>query len=693
MSMPVYLNSTYFVGVVGIDIPLLFLSDAIGDIIIGRKSYPIVFNPEGEVILHPLISDPLTTLFSSDDQYNAVYIKDLEPNEIINTLLSNKTMGWIKIEALVKQPSGQVEYNGYVYQRTNLSYVYSRVGPTALTIAIVIYTDAEIDPPNVKEFGLNSSPNNECDETRLPYNCIGSFNMFQETNLMLEYNFSWIERAGIVIDDQYTNGAAVSLNCTTWYLQPGGWEKSADAINTKPTRLQLQALHALTNRLPAAISNDEMPFGGFRAEMSRKILNSIYTMSTLDQFWRSSYLKPNSTFLHLYFATYQGLMIMYPGIQLPNNFNPLVRPWYQRAVSYPDLFVFTTPYFDAATGQLIASGATVITAPNSIYPYGVAAFDYKFNDFITYWNDIMNPICDEHNNQRCYLIDTSGFLIYYQGISDDINDKDISIKFLGDFEPTLMQSLLDIGFFMNNTNVNFEGNTIDISYVTNNEVYYRQNLSLHARPFSRNNGLYTIHMISGTNLYIIHIRNYHKVDAYIHDVPSPGCLKSNGKCDDATVDVCIVPDYTISSNNPGSCDSLLTIDTFGICILNSDMKSDMCASTFINDDCVNMSRTKSNKWVGWACIILSVIGSLIMALCICIFVKYRDRQDTDKIRTRSHSNIIHDPDDDDEEKSDDDQKVEIIDEETPSNMYSNTITPTKTTSQYTHNVQSEDHIL
>eukprot|EP01084_Bolivina_argentea_P101708 182302_1 len=54
MSMAVYYNK-YLIGSVGIDIPLSYLSNTIGDIIIGRKSYYFIMNQNSELVLHPHI--------------------------------------------------------------------------------------------------------------------------------------------------------------------------------------------------------------------------------------------------------------------------------------------------------------------------------------------------------------------------------------------------------------------------------------------------------------------------------------------------------------------------------------------------------------------------------------------------------------------------------------------------------------
>ena len=102
MSLPVYFRN-YFIGVVGTDIPLSFLSEAVGDVMIGRKSYSFIVNQEGEVILHPFVPNPLTATISDDDTYHPVYISDLEPVEFDASDLLSGESGTQKIEGTVKE--------------------------------------------------------------------------------------------------------------------------------------------------------------------------------------------------------------------------------------------------------------------------------------------------------------------------------------------------------------------------------------------------------------------------------------------------------------------------------------------------------------------------------------------------------------------------------------------------------------
>eukprot|EP01084_Bolivina_argentea_P091114 164058_1 len=172
----------------------------------------------------------------------------------------------------------------------------------------------------------------------------------------------------------------------------------------------------------------------------------------------------------MWFGHYQGLHISYPGKTFGATYNNARRSWYQRAISYPDLMVWTTPDLHATTHKLVTGASTVVYAPYSEYPFGVLGFNFEFSAFVTYWKDAMSDLCDANN--PCYLFDSSAFCLYYEGMEDDVSDEDIGRKFLGDLEPTLMQSLLDRGFFLKDSDVNFEQDTTDITYIQDPLVTY-----------------------------------------------------------------------------------------------------------------------------------------------------------------------------------------------------------------------------
>ena len=365
----------------------------------------------------------------------------------------------------------------------------------------------------------------------------------------------------------------------SWYLHAGGYESASAAGSGLVTCDELAALHTFTNR-EGTVFPSEMPFSGFRSDLWSKLFNEIQILPPLAQLWKPNYLETNSPFYQMYFASY-------PPKSMDPSYNPLVRPWYRAAVSHPDLFVVTTPYADFSSGQLVASGAMVIKAPNSTHAFGVAAFDYEFNELISYWNDTLSAVCRRSKGQYCYLMDSSGFLLYYDGIKDDVNDDDISHKFFGDVEPTLMQNLLDIGFFTNQTHANYLDNTLDVSYTVDEDMYHSLQLNENGRSFDYNSGEYTVHQITDTNLYLVYIdghslTNLYPVrcpdDAVCQSVRPPGCITNSfGKCKPILEDICSNPDSpTVTSV---TC-SYVNLDSKAMSVLEDGIESDFCATCF-----------------------------------------------------------------------------------------------------------------
>ena len=66
--------------------------------------------------------------------------------------------------------------------------------------------------------------------------------------------------------------------------------------------------------------------------------------------------KSNSYFKTIYLGTKEGTMHAYPEINLPSGYDPRQRPWYKKAKELKKL-VWTNPYKDASSGELIVTGA------------------------------------------------------------------------------------------------------------------------------------------------------------------------------------------------------------------------------------------------------------------------------------------------------------------------------------------------
>ncbi len=79
------------------------------------------------------------------------------------------------------------------------------------------------------------------------------------------------------------------------------------------------------------------------------------------------------------FDTYIGTQKggMYPDTDLPDNYDPRVRPWYQEAIANSTKVIWTEPYSDIATGENTVTAAKAIVHNGNIL--GVIGFDIDMN--------------------------------------------------------------------------------------------------------------------------------------------------------------------------------------------------------------------------------------------------------------------------------------------------------------------------
>ncbi|KRQ88103.1 Methyl-accepting chemotaxis protein McpB [Caloramator mitchellensis] len=63
----------------------------------------------------------------------------------------------------------------------------------------------------------------------------------------------------------------------------------------------------------------------------------------------------DSNLMYMYLGTSDGQMFIYPKVQLPKDYNPTLRPWYQAAVASPGKIIVTDPYQDATDGTWVVT--------------------------------------------------------------------------------------------------------------------------------------------------------------------------------------------------------------------------------------------------------------------------------------------------------------------------------------------------
>jgi methyl-accepting chemotaxis protein len=127
--------------------------------------------------------------------------------------------------------------------------------------------------------------------------------------------------------------------------------------------------------------------------------------------------------LNVYLATKDKKFFVYPNADLPSDFDPTSRPWYQEAVK-ANKTIWTDPYVDTATGKL------VVTVAKPVYTYdneltGVIGIDISLD---TMANFINNSKLGQEG--YFFLTDTKGNILVHKDKS--LLGKPIPVKELKD---------------------------------------------------------------------------------------------------------------------------------------------------------------------------------------------------------------------------------------------------------------------
>ncbi|UII55944.1 methyl-accepting chemotaxis protein [Cytobacillus spongiae] len=83
----------------------------------------------------------------------------------------------------------------------------------------------------------------------------------------------------------------------------------------------------------------------------------------------------------IYVAAPNKELQIYPKADLPDGFDPTSRGWYKGAEENPDKVVWSEPYMDQASEELILTASRAITAGSKVI--GVVGIDIKLTDFAT----------------------------------------------------------------------------------------------------------------------------------------------------------------------------------------------------------------------------------------------------------------------------------------------------------------------
>lgn len=107
--------------------------------------------------------------------------------------------------------------------------------------------------------------------------------------------------------------------------------------------------------------------------------------------------------MNTYVGSTEGLMILSPQAELPADYDPRKRPWYQDAMANKGQAIITDPYVDAITGNIIITIAKVLNDGS-----GVTAIDLNIKTL----GDIIQSIKIGHEGYPIILDGKGNFLVH-----------------------------------------------------------------------------------------------------------------------------------------------------------------------------------------------------------------------------------------------------------------------------------------
>ncbi|WP_054871360.1 methyl-accepting chemotaxis protein [Caloranaerobacter sp. TR13] len=122
----------------------------------------------------------------------------------------------------------------------------------------------------------------------------------------------------------------------------------------------------------------------------QNVQKAIADPDSIDRMLKSfeGYMKAHKDIKNIYLGTKDGKMYLYPEVKLSEGFDPTVRPWYKKAVANKKL-IWTDPYIDASTGELVVSAAMPIYNKSGFNEFvGVLAIDVSLETLANMVNNI-----------------------------------------------------------------------------------------------------------------------------------------------------------------------------------------------------------------------------------------------------------------------------------------------------------------
>lgn len=193
-----------------------------------------------------------------------------------------------------------------------------------------------------------------------------------------------------------------------------------------------------------------------------------------------------------YISTINGVLEIFPGCKIDKNFEPTRRPWFIKAMKYPDKTIITKPYLD------VGGAGYILTISHTIFkhniPIAVVSIDLTYSFF---YKILLNSseICQQLN-YKCFLIEDNGFLIGHPIFLESLNRR--QVEHITHKESFIANELLNHKILVEKKNcLNYLNETIERFYNFNMSLDHVLSNIVHGERTK-----YQIILIPKTNIFL-----------------------------------------------------------------------------------------------------------------------------------------------------------------------------------------------
>ncbi|XP_076811767.1 VWFA and cache domain-containing protein 1-like isoform X7 [Clavelina lepadiformis] len=375
-SLPVYVRGD-LIGVAAVDVTIEELFAETTYIVPGELSYSFVINGAGLMINHPLfphtgVREPLfasATAFERDPEFVVIF-KSMKRGETGNkTFYSTKVL-----------PQGDGRRYGANEIMVRSTYFWKKIPGTEFSVCLVL-------------------ANEDIQAVLAPQGSVprGSF-LYHRLDLVPPNTAC-----------RHLNNYC-SMDQSSMFLASRSYQDPEYYLSRVFTAADVRKI---VDYMEGTTTNNQ----GLKVGIKDEVVATSYA----ERWWTELHENPDieEEVVWRYIGTKNGVFRHFPGTRYPDDYDPVLRPWFEHALANRGSNVLSLPYIDAA------SGATIVTLSRVLFEGKFGGIHDVINDevvavmgvdiLLSYFQTVLAeffPDCINDDSTRCMLMDKAGFVIF-----------------------------------------------------------------------------------------------------------------------------------------------------------------------------------------------------------------------------------------------------------------------------------------